>query len=276
MTKKKDNEKAPANKAKSGSGNPSVNLMKKAIDQSNSNSYVKKSKDGKKVITLGKSGENSTERKDNQSKIAKHEVSEGNQQSTSNVFDRLNKKGTKSNLDVSLDSVIQKQKHNNFPHPPQEWQPGKRKRPQYDSSREYKGGHQVEELDMLADQNQEGEAGTISLGKRNNNIRQNKRQKYEEEGEGEDNTGYKKPYGGYKGYKQPMMGGYNPQMFDYSQMYMDPYMMYQQPYMPPFKPKKFKNKSLIINKDAVKHKGSTPKNTPAAQVDVTQKEETEA
>mmetsp|Transcript_15235 Transcript_15235/g.17670 ORF Transcript_15235/g.17670 Transcript_15235/m.17670 type:complete len:153 (-) Transcript_15235:10-468(-) len=114
--------------------------------------------------------------------------------------------------------------------------------------------HKIEEVDISAPA-QPQQPGVISLSKKNNNLRTNKRQKTEEgeeeveeveedpnkEGDEEDpgKEGYKGKH--KKGHFNPMMGYVPPYyMMDYPPMYpMDPYMM--NPYS--WKPKK--NKSWV-------------------------------
>jgi hypothetical protein len=164
-------------------------------------------------------------------------------------------------LDIDLDSVIKKQKEKEYETQAhtQDWYGApNRKRPHNYNKPD------VQEVNI--EEKESGSAGVISLNARNNNIRNNKRQKtgeepeVEGEGEGDATQGYP----GYKGkkgqYFDPYMGmggyGFPPQMF------MDPYMMYggYGGYgKPPVKPKKFKNKSLIVKKDG---KPLAPSSTP--------------
>lgn len=149
---------------------------------------------------------------------------------------------------MDLDSVIRKQKQKEQEKVQQDWYPPNRKRPFNQSYNKYdkEGAKPKAEEDSAANTD---EHGVISLSQKNNNLR-NKRPKTEEEPEeGEGNyEGYTGGYKGKKPYFPPHMMGYMPPMDYYASMYMDPYMMYGG-YMKPFKPKKFKNKTLIVKKN---------------------------
>lgn len=156
---------------------------------------------------------------------------------------------------MDLDSVIKRQKQKEQEKNRNEWNPGNRKRTHFDKSKQYGGHsnkHQVEEVEISGSGSAHAEGKVISLSRRNNDLRDAKRQKVTEEGEGDEAAeGYEDQPTGYKGKKKPYyppMGGYMPPMYDYSMYPMDPYMMPPYGMWQPYK-KTFKNKSLIVKKD---------------------------
>lgn len=155
---------------------------------------------------------------------------------------------------MDLDSVIKKQKQKEQEKGRQEWNPSNRKRTHFDKSRQYGGQadrHQIEEVEISGSGRGQAEGKVISLSKKNNDLRNAKRQKVSDEGEGDEAAeGYEEQPTGYKGKKKPYYPptGYMPPMYDYSMYPMDPYMMPPYGMWQPYK-KTFKNKTLIVKKD---------------------------
>lgn len=240
----------------------------KQFGKEKSTSYVTTNKEGRKIIHLSKS--KNEEKGDEQLDKYKNKEYEPKQAGKGDVFQRLKPKvkddGKKSsNLDVSLDSVIKKQKEHENEHNSRNWNQGPRKRNFYEVTEE---SYESKPFNKRQKHEEGDEAEEDGQAQQQRPKFSNARAAEGEGGEAGEGDKEVPTTGGYKGKKKnPYYAGGMPYMhpsamygYGYNPMYaMDPYMM--RGYFPPVPGfKKFKNKSLIINKSG-KSKAATVQKT---------------
>lgn len=204
-------------------------------------------KDGRKVIDLKKLNNDVSQNE------RKRDLKFNTKKPQSEPEKPKNSKNQPSNLDLPLDSVIQKRKEKDF----SGHHKGGHKRKHYEVSEEYYPGYNEDSNPTYHGKNKQFDVDEVEYESRS-----------PEDGSAEETSNFKKNKNKNKMHKQNAMNyleqqnamNYGFGMYGYPQAFMAPQMYGMDPYAMStgyfsgakskyFKPQKFKNKSMVFNKD---------------------------